>query len=116
VPRKGATGRGGKPAGLTIEIRDTTFPPGGAVVAIGGVEGPQASIDSVVEATNEPSATPDGKDVRYSDGGFTLQATGGTLEMDFDGRDPGDGARGHFELVFKTGEIVRGTFAAAIAD
>jgi len=109
-------GRGGKLAGLTIELQRPLLPESGVALPIGGAQSPTASVDLVVPDDAEPTALQDGADVRYSDGGFTAQAVGGTLLMDFDGRQKGDGARGSFELVFKTGERVTGTFAAALAD
>ena len=109
-------GRDGETAGLSIEIRQPLMPESGVTLSIGSEAGPTARVDRIVPGTVQPSAQTDGADVRYSDGGFTVHAVGGTLWMDFDGRQKGDGARGRFELFFKTGETVTGTFAATLAD
>jgi hypothetical protein len=116
-PGDSGTGRDGLPAGLTIEITAPRLPEGGQALAVGGEEGPQARVDLVPESSASPTTFADGADVRYSDGGFTVHAVGGRLQVQYDdGSAPGDGARGSFELVFQTGERVTGTFAAALAD
>ena len=111
-----ATGRGGLPANLTIDIRQNLMPSSGASLVIGQLEGPQATVRSVPQGAANPTVQNDGNDLRFSDGGFEVHAVGGTIRLDFDGRAPGDGVRGTFELVFQTGETVRGTFASALAD
>jgi len=111
-----ATGRGGLAAGLTIEIRTNLMPASGERLAVGAVEGPQATVKWIPPGDASPSSANDGNDVRWADGGFEIHAVGGMLEVDFDGRAPGDGAHGRFELTFQTGETVSGTFASALAD
>ncbi|MBI5549758.1 MAG: hypothetical protein HY901_38210 [Deltaproteobacteria bacterium] len=114
-----ATGREGKRAGLTLQIRNLQMPPSGEALAVGaaGGEGPQATVEWIPEAGPSPdSEALGGGDVRYSDGGFSLRATSGRLKVDFTGREPGDGVTGELELVFGTAGVVRGSFAAALAD
>ena len=116
-PGERGTGRQGLPAGLTVEMRVTRMPRSGQALAVGeGDEGPQASVTFIPEGPSSPTEIKDGADLRYSDGGFVVKATSGRLEVDLDGTAPGDGVRGSFELVFRTGEHVSGTFAAALAD
>jgi len=112
----GATGRDGRPAGLTVEIRDNLMPAPGERLSVGGDEGAQATVRWVPEGEPDPSAVSDGADLRFLDGGFEVHAVSGTLELDMDGRAPGDGVRGRFELVFRTGETVSGTFASTFVD
>lgn len=111
-----ATGRGGLPAGLTIEILDTWLPKSGERRVIGGAEGPRATAVWIPRGSAEPTAQQDGPDRRWSDGGFEAHAASGWFEVTLDGRAPGSAIRGRFELVFRTGETVRGTFATLLAD
>jgi hypothetical protein len=58
----------------------------------------------------------DGPNTFYEDGGYVARAVGGTLQLELDGRNPGDGARGTFSLTFGDGSTASGTFAATLAD
>jgi len=111
------TGRGGRAAGLFIEIRSNLMP--ASHQAIGGEDGPQAPqaiVRWIPEGEGNPAAEYDGDDVHYSDGGFEAHAIDGSLDVELDGRAPGDGIRGRFELIFRNGERVRGSFASTFTD
>ncbi|MGC4117199.1 MAG: hypothetical protein QM765_22090 [Myxococcales bacterium] len=112
------TGRDGRPSGLTIEIRNNILIRPGLPVPVGqvDVEGPQAVVRWVPPGNAAPSQVNDGNDLRYSDGGFEVHATGGFVQIDYTAKAPGDAVHGRFELTFQTGETVRGTFASTFAD
>lgn len=110
------TGRKGLPSGLSIELRSNLLPPAGMSSLVGEVEGPQAVVRFIPPGEADPTSENDGNDLRFSDGGFEVHATGGFVAIDYGGKAPGDGVRGHFELTFQTGETVTGTFASTFAD
>ncbi len=109
-------GRELRPAGLSLVLTHRKLPVGGESLPVGGEDQVQAEVRWVPAGPDAPAATVDGKDTLYEDGGFVARAVGGTLQLELDGRNPGDGARGSFSLEFQDGSRASGTFAATLAD
>ena len=113
---------GTDPSGTTafvrsIEIIQPRLPTASGRIALDEEFGVRAEVRALKPGPDQREGAPDGKDFRFSDGSFILRPEQGWFELDLSGRKPGDGVTGTFELTVRTtGEKIRGTFAAALAD
>lgn len=103
-----------------IEIALPTLSPGGGPVLVGSPKGPRIRVESRTAAF---TAWPDPLEgeVRLPDGSFVARPVSGFVELELEGNQPGDGARGRFVLEMPTGvggalERLEGRFAGTLID
>jgi len=109
----GEQGRDGLPVGRSVEISNSQVPSDGVPLLL---DSSQAVVRSVRPASGDATVSTDGRTSRFGDGTLVARPSTGWLRLDYDSREPGDGATGAFELRFDTGEVVSGTFAGAFLD
>ncbi|MFN7133611.1 MAG: hypothetical protein ACK4N5_16155 [Myxococcales bacterium] len=104
--------------GRMIEIAAPLLPASGEEIALGIEEftAAGAQVSRITPGLADRQGQRSGPDLLFDDGSFIARPLRGTVRLELRGRQPGDGVEGSFRLEFQTGEVLEGTFAAALAN
>lgn len=104
--------------GRSIVLQTPLLPASGEVVQFGHetLTAAVAQVSRVTPGAAERQGERIGADVRFPDGSFIARPVRGELRVEFEGREPGSGITGRFQLEFQSGERIEGDFASALSN